>query len=84
MPAPSAAIPGCSTSPLKRPGIDDLGPAPVHPDLLIDSPAVWAVAVPAGIVVDPGIAAVGTKAYVITKSPCLAGKDGCGRLFLDI
>lgn len=60
-----------------------LSPALVHPDLFIDSPAVWTAAVPAGIVVDPGIAAVGTAAYMIAKISCLTGKDGCGRLFLD-
>ena len=69
---------------MKVGGIDNLSPALIYPDLLVDGPAVWAIAVPAGVVMDPDMAAVGTTAYVITKSPCLAGKDGCGRFFLDI
>ena len=48
-------------------GIDDFGTPPIHPDFLIDSLAVRAVTVSAGIIVDFGISAVGTDREIAAK-----------------
>lgn len=48
-------------------GIDDFGTPLIHPDFLIDSLAVRAVTVSAGIIVDFGISAVGTDREIAAK-----------------
>lgn len=53
----------------------------VHPEFLIDGLAVWAVAVPAGIIVEFHMAAVGTEGDVDAEPVGFAVKDGQGHLF---
>ncbi len=65
-------------------GIDDFRPAFVHPDLLIHSLTVGAVTVAAGIVVDLGMAAIGTDADTSAQCAGLAPKDGHGGHFVDV
>lgn len=65
-------------------GIYDFRPAFVHPDLLIHSLTVGAVTVAAGIVVDLGMAAIGTDADTAAQCAGLAPKDGHGGLFVDV
>ncbi len=65
-------------------GIYDFRPAFVHPDLLIHSLTVEAATVAAGMVVDFGMAAIGTAADTAAQCAGLAPKDGNGSLFLDI
>ena len=65
-------------------GIYDFRPAFVHPDLLIHSLTVGAVTVAAGIVVDLGMAAIGTDADTAAQCTGLAPKDGHGGLFVDV
>lgn len=65
-------------------GIYNFSPSFVDPDLFVNCLAVRAVTVAAGIVMDPGIAAVRTKAYVITKAAGPACKDCSRCFFLDI
>ena len=65
-------------------GIYDFRPAFVHPELLIHSLAVGTVTVAAGIVVDLGMAAIGTDADTAAQCAGLAPKDGHGGLFVDV
>ncbi len=64
--------------------VNDLGPAPVHPELLLDGLAVGAAAVVAGIIMGLHVAAVGAEAPVTAQLPGLAAHDGMCRLTLDI
>ena len=56
--------------------INHFRPAPVDPYLFLYSLAFRAVAVTAGIVVDPDMSAVAAPADIHTECPCFAAKDG--------
>lgn len=64
--------------------INDLRPALVNPDFLIDCLAVGAVPVTAGIVVDFRMPAFCADADVIPKAAGFASDDGICRFFLDL
>lgn len=64
--------------------VDNLRPAPVHPDLLKDDLAVGAAAVAAGIIVEIHMPALGALADVISKLSRLAVQDGLSGFLLDI
>lgn len=64
--------------------INDLGPALVHPDFLIDSLAVRAAAVPAGIVMELQVSAIRTTGNVAAKGTAFTGHEGAGGFELYI
>ena len=64
--------------------VNDLGPTPVHPELLLDGLAVGAAAVAAGIIMDLHVAAVWAEAPVAAQLPGLAAHDGMCSLTLDV
>ena len=60
-------------------GVNNLGPAPVHPEFLLDGLAVRAAAVAAGIIMGLQVSAVRAEAPVAARLPGLAAHDGmCG------
>ncbi len=68
---------------MKIRGIDYLCPALIHPEFLIDSLAVGAAAVFAGIVVDLCIAAVGALAERVSERTIFTVHDRMCRFFLN-
>lgn len=69
---------------MKVGGVNDLGPAFIHPYLLLYGLTVWAVSVTAGVVVDFHVPAIGTLAEVTAKFAGFAVQDGAGSFFLYI
>jgi len=65
-------------------GVNNLGPALVHPDFLKYGLAVGAVSVAAGIVVEVHVPALGALAYVASEFSGFAVEDGVCGFFLDI
>ena len=63
-------------------GVNDLGPALIHPDFPEDRLAVRAVAVAAGVIVEMNMSAFGAFADVNAKAAGFAGKDSEGSLLL--
>ena len=63
--------------------VDHFRASPVHPEFLFDSLAVWAVPVPAGVVVKDGIAAVITDADIASEGTGLTAHDRSGSFPLD-
>lgn len=64
-------------------GVNDLGPALIHPEFLQDSLTVGTVAVAAGIVMEFEMAAVGTLRNVSAEFAGLAQEDGPGGFLLN-
>lgn len=64
--------------------IDHFCPAFIHPDFLIDSLTVRAVTAAAGIIVDFGMAAIGTDADIAAQGAAFAPHDGNGGFFPDV
>ena len=60
-------------------GIDHFGLTFIHPELLINSPAVWAVAVTAGIIVCFCVSARGTDANITAAFLGFTADDGVCR-----
>ena len=69
---------------MKIRGINHFGPAFIDPDFLIDGLAVWTVTVPAGIIVEFHMAAVGAEGDVDAEPAGFTIKDSHGSLFLGI
>lgn len=57
-------------------GVNDFRPAFVDPKLILDSLAIWAVPVPAGVMVETHMAAGITNTDVGTQAPALTGRNG--------
>lgn len=64
-------------------GINDLSPAFVHPDFLLDCLTVGAVTVTAGIIVHFHVAAFSTLTDIVPKAAGFAVQDGMGGFPLD-
>lgn len=65
-------------------GINDFRFPLVYPDLLLNSLTVWAVPVPAGIVMDLQMSAFRAVVDVVPQHSGLTVKDGMGSLFLNV
>lgn len=64
--------------------VNDLGPAPVHPDFLFERLAVGTIAVAAGVIVDLCMPAVRAYADVAAESLGFAAHEGISGLALDM
>ena len=65
-------------------GVDDLGPALIHPKLLLDGLAIGAVTVAAGIIMDFNVTAIGTNGSINAEGAGFAIEDGERGISLDI
>ena len=69
---------------MKVGGVNDFRPAFIYPDFFVDSLAIGAVAVAAGIVVDLYMPAFCTLTNAAAKFSGFAVHEGFGSFFLDI
>ncbi len=65
-------------------GVNDLRPAFIHPEFLLDSLAVGAVTVAAGIIMDFKVSAVGTDGSINAEGAGFAVENVEGGFSLDI